>query len=253
MNTRKLLEYGGLLAGVVLIAFGIGALWLSFDARSTVQDELAREQIVGGDDMSPGRHPARDRRGWPGRLRSRLRRRRRGDRHRDEARCFSQYMRIHALEGSGGLTYAQMGRFLAADDPENPAGTSDEAAALTDEEGNPVPNQARNTWVTATALSTALNQSYMAAAARAVRHRRRDRARSSPASASWCSRSAAHFATPTPPRQQASRRRLSRSRTDSPPPPASCAGSPIPRSAARRFFSASRRPSRPGRRRRPPR
>lgn len=38
-----------------------------------------------------------------------------------------------------------------------PAGT-----ALTDEEGNPVPNTARNTWVTATALSTALNQSYVA-------------------------------------------------------------------------------------------
>jgi hypothetical protein len=55
-----------------------------------------------------------------------------------------------------------MGRFLAADDPENPAGTSDAAAALTDEEGNPVANQARNTWVTETALSTALNQSYMA-------------------------------------------------------------------------------------------
>jgi hypothetical protein len=79
-----------------------------------------------------------------------------------EARCFAQYMRIHALESSGGLTYAQMGRFVAADDPENPAGTSDEAAALTDEEGNPVPNQARNTWVTETALSTALNVSYMA-------------------------------------------------------------------------------------------
>ena len=80
----------------------------------------------------------------------------------EEARCFSQYMRIHALESSGGLTYAQMGRFLAADDPENPAGTSDEEAALTDEEGNPVPNAARNTWVTETSLSTALNLSYMA-------------------------------------------------------------------------------------------
>ena len=71
-------------------------------------------------------------------------------------------MRIHALESSGGLTYAEMGRFLAADDPENPAGTSDEEAALTDEEGNPVPNAARNTWVTETSLSTALNLSYMA-------------------------------------------------------------------------------------------
>jgi hypothetical protein len=60
------------------------------------------------------------------------------------------------------LTYAQMGRFVAADDPENPAGTNDEEAAQLDEEGNPVANAKRNTWVTATALSTALNVSYMA-------------------------------------------------------------------------------------------
>jgi hypothetical protein len=162
MNKRKIFEYGGMLAGVVLIAFGIGALWMSFDARSTVQDELAREQIVGSDDMSPsGIQPGIDEAGLDVSAPS-------CDVAGDEidsgseARCFSQYLRIHALEGSGGLTYAQMGRFLAADDPENPAGTSDEEAALTDEEGNPVPNAARNTWVTATALSTALNQSYMA-------------------------------------------------------------------------------------------
>jgi hypothetical protein len=163
MSKRKMFEYGGLLAGIVLIAFGVGALLMSFDARSTVQDELEREQIVGSDDMSPSAiqagideasmtgvsAPSCDVAGEPidtG----------------DEARCFSQYMRIHALESSGGLTYAQMGRFLAADDPENPAGTSDEEAALTDEEGNPVPNAARNTWVTETSLSTALNLSYMA-------------------------------------------------------------------------------------------
>ena len=34
MTKRKVLEYGGMLAGVVLIAFGIGALYLSLDARS---------------------------------------------------------------------------------------------------------------------------------------------------------------------------------------------------------------------------
>ena len=50
-----------------------------------------------------------------------------------DARCFAQYMRIHALESSGGLTYAQMGRFVAAKRPDGPAGTSDEAAALKDE------------------------------------------------------------------------------------------------------------------------
>jgi hypothetical protein len=162
MTRRKLFEYGGLAAGIVLIAFGIGALIMSLNARSTVQDELSRENIVGSEDMSPsGIQPGIDEAGLDvsapdcdvadepidsG----------------DEARCFSQYMRIHALESSGGLTYAEMGRFLAADDPENPAGTSDEEAALLDEEGNPVPNAARNTWVTETSLSTALNLSYMA-------------------------------------------------------------------------------------------
>ena len=71
-------------------------------------------------------------------------------------------MRIHALESSNGLTYSQMGRFLAASDPTDPAGTSDEEAALKDESGKPVSNAARNTWVTETALATALNVSYMA-------------------------------------------------------------------------------------------
>ena len=162
MGKRRLFEWGGVAAGIVLIAFGIGALVMSIDARSTVRDELQREQIVGSDDMSPEAiqagideagldvsAPSCDVAEQPIET-------------GDDARCFSQYMRIHALESSGGLTYAQMGRFVAADDPENPAGTSDEAAALTDEEGNPVPNQARNTWVTETSLSTALNLSYMA-------------------------------------------------------------------------------------------
>ena len=41
--------------------------------------------------------------------------------------------------------------------------TSDEAEAAKDPEtGKPVPNAARNVWVTATALSTALNTSYFA-------------------------------------------------------------------------------------------
>ena len=162
MSNRRLFEYGGVLAGVVLIAFGIGALALSLDARSTVTEEIEREQIVGSPDMSPEaiqagideagldvEAPSCDVAEQPIETGS-------------DARCFSEYMRIHALESSGGLTYAQMGRFLVAEDPENPAGTNDEEAALTDEEGNPVPNAARNTWVTETALSTALNLSYMA-------------------------------------------------------------------------------------------
>ena len=164
MERGRLFKFGGLAAGIVLILFGIGSLWLSIDSRMTVQDELSAEKIVGSPDMSPeGITPAVQEAGLEdvveipdcdvaeeeidtG----------------DEARCFAQYMRIHALESSGGKTYAEMGRFVSADDPSNPAGTSDEAAALKDEAGKPVANAARNTWVTETALSTALNMSYMA-------------------------------------------------------------------------------------------
>ncbi len=163
MSKRKMFEYGGLLAGIVLIAFGVGALLMSYDARNTVQDELQREQIVGSEDMSPSAIQAGiDEAGLTGVSAPSCDVADEPINTGDEARCFSQYMRIHALESSGGLTYAQMGRFLAADDPENPAGTNDEEAALADEEGNPVPNAARNTWVTETSLSTALNLSYMA-------------------------------------------------------------------------------------------
>ena len=37
------------------------------------------------------------------------------------ARCFASYIRIHALEASGGKTYSQLPRFATADG----AGTSD--------------------------------------------------------------------------------------------------------------------------------
>ena len=77
-----------------------------------------------------------------------------------EARCFAEYMRIHALEASGGLTYAEMGRYATADG--SAKGTNDAEQAVKDDAGQPVSNSARNLWVTETALSTALNVSYMA-------------------------------------------------------------------------------------------
>jgi hypothetical protein len=55
-----------------------------------------------------------------------------------------------------------MGRFQSAADPGDPAGTNDEAEAAKDEQGNPIPNGQRNLWINETALSTALNVSYMA-------------------------------------------------------------------------------------------
>jgi hypothetical protein len=147
---RKLFDIGGIIAGAVLIIFGAAAIYMGVDGRTTVRDSLKAEQITFGaaDDPAVNRFAAKwaDEQVTTG----------------TQARAFAQIMHEHALEGADGLTYAQMGRFIAADDPENAAGTSDEAAALKDAEGNPVSNAARNTWVTATSLSTALNMSYMA-------------------------------------------------------------------------------------------
>lgn len=156
---RKVLEIGGLVAAVVLIAFGVGALVLSVNGRNTVTNSLKAEQIVGTPDMTKAgiaaeakaahlpssiKLPTADLAGKP--IDSAQR-----------ARDFATYMRIHALEASGGLTYAQMPQYATADGK----GTSDPAAAL-QANGKPVSNPARNVWVTETALSTALNTSYLA-------------------------------------------------------------------------------------------
>ncbi|MEX2210980.1 MAG: hypothetical protein WD689_04375 [Gaiellaceae bacterium] len=158
---KKWFAYAGIAASVVLIAFGIGAIALGVNGFITVRDSLAAEKIVGGDDMSPALiREAAEEAGLteytvPGKdvVGQEID-------TGDEARAFAGYMRIHALESTGGLTYAEMGRFATPDG--NPAGTSDPELALTDEGGEPVSNGARNLWVTATALTTALNVSFMA-------------------------------------------------------------------------------------------
>jgi hypothetical protein len=163
MNTRRILELGGIAAGVVMVAFGIGALVLGINARNTVGDELKREFIVGSPDMKPAEiEKAVQEAGLSNVEIPSCDVAEKEIRTGSDARCFAQYMRIHALESSGGNTYAQMGRFVAAADPNDPKGTSDEAAAAKDESGEPISNSARNTWVTETALATALNVSYMA-------------------------------------------------------------------------------------------
>jgi len=74
------------------------------------------------------------------------------------ARWFAGYMRVHTLEATGGKTYAEMPRFATADGK----GTNDAAAAQKYPNGQPMSNSARDIWVTETALTTALNTSYMA-------------------------------------------------------------------------------------------
>jgi hypothetical protein len=157
---RKVFEIGGLLAAAVLVAFGVGAIALGVDGRSTVKSSLEQEQVVGSPDMTPAAIAGEAKAAGlsssialptcsvaklPIDTGSR-------------ARCFASYMRIHALEATGGQTYSQMARFASADGK----GTNDAAAATKGPSGKPLDNPARAIWISETALGTALNSSYMA-------------------------------------------------------------------------------------------
>jgi hypothetical protein len=158
--SKKLFEYAGVAASVILIAFGIGAVIAGVAGRDTVRDNLAQEQIVGTPDMTPSAIAAEAKAA--------------GLKNVDlptcsvagkavnngsRARCFASYMRVHALEATGGQVYAEMGRFIGKDGKP----TSDEkAAAIDPKTDKPVENGARNIWINETALGTALNTSYFA-------------------------------------------------------------------------------------------
>lgn len=158
---RRLLDYAGVIASAILVIVGVGAIVIGAGGRSEVGTTLSREAITGTPDMTPAliRKSIAEAKltGVEGVPTCSVAGRR--IESGADAKCFAQYMRIHALEATGGRTYAQMGQFLTADGKE----TSDKAAAATDPKtGKPVPNGARNVWVTETALATALNTAFFA-------------------------------------------------------------------------------------------
>jgi hypothetical protein len=168
---RKGLEIGGAIAAVVLIAFGVAAIILGANGKSTVGDSLTQEQIVGTPDMTPALIKAEVKDAGLSNKVTNLPSCSVAGKSigsGSEARCFAQYMRVHALLATGGYTYSQMGRFEAL--PNTPKGElapgggteNEKFAAIDPETKQPVENGAREVWVTETALSTALNASYMA-------------------------------------------------------------------------------------------
>jgi hypothetical protein len=187
MNMRKLFEIGGVIAAAILIAFGIAAIVMGMNGRDTVNSSLKQEQIYGSGDMTPtaiaGEVAAA--KAAQSKLVSQLKAA--GGtivpsqistpscsvagklvNSGDSARCFARYMRIHTFGATSGLTYSQMGRYIAK--PGTPlkatdglGATSDPKYALVDTKTQqPVANGRRDIWVTYTALTTALNTSYMA-------------------------------------------------------------------------------------------
>jgi len=168
---KKALEIGGVIAAVVLIAFGVAAIVMGANGKSTVEDNLSQEQIVGTPDMTPDSIAGEvEEAGLSGKIEELpdCSVAEKTIDNGDDARCFAEYMRVHALEATGGYTYAQMGRFEAKENTPKAelaegGGTNNEEFAVIDaESGRPADNGARDIWVTATALATALNTSYMA-------------------------------------------------------------------------------------------
>jgi hypothetical protein len=156
---RRWLQYGGFAAGIVLIAFGAVAIFMGVGGRSTVRDSLSQEKIVGSPDMTPTLIAVAAKEAGlvnvslptcsvAGVTVS----------NGAQARCFANYMRIHALEASGGKTYSEMARYASADGK----GTNDKAVAVKSDSGQPLDNPVRAVWVSETAFATALNVSYMA-------------------------------------------------------------------------------------------
>jgi hypothetical protein len=171
VNKGRIFRIGGIVSGAVLIAFGIVTIVLAIYGHNTVKTELERQKITGTPDMSPSA--------------SKEQAQQAGLKNVDfpscdvagkeittgqRARCFAQYMNIHALEATGGYVYAEMGRFTAKPDtPQSElapgGGTNNPQYALVDPQTKqPVENGARNIWVSETGLATALNVSYMASA-----------------------------------------------------------------------------------------
>ena len=157
---RRLLEIGGLVAAVVLIGFGVTAIVLGAQGRSTVHDNLVQQKIVGTPDMTPAAITAEVRKAGLNPTQLPIPTCSVANTPVTDgstARCFAQYMTIHALEATNGLVYAEMPRYASPDGK----GTNNPAQA-TKVGGQPVDNPARNIWVQETALSGALNASYMA-------------------------------------------------------------------------------------------
>ena len=190
---KKALQIGGIVAGVVLIGFGIAAIVLGIKGGQTVNDNLSQEFIVGTPDMTPsGIQPEVDAiKAEQQKIGAEQKKAKvppaeqytftdveapdcsvAGEQVDDgnSALCFGKYMRIHALSSSSGLTYAQMGRYLAK--PDAPVQETDfnggtnnpEQAQIDPTTEQPVSNGARNLWVTETSLTTALYLAYTGSA-----------------------------------------------------------------------------------------
>ncbi|HEU4526408.1 MAG TPA: hypothetical protein VFT80_00565 [Actinomycetota bacterium] len=134
---RKAIPILLVIVGLGFLAGGVYATARGFDARNEVRAQLLAQNITTPEDAAIPNARVDD---------------------AETAHAMANIIGVHASEATGGETYAEMGRFLA----EGGGDTSDEALALKDDEGNPVPNPLRNVAFQASALQTSLHTSHMA-------------------------------------------------------------------------------------------
>ena len=136
---KKLFPIALMVLGVVFFAAGGYTVFRGYDAKEQVKTELVKQNITTPEDASIPNARVDDPR---------------------TAESMADIIEKHALESTGGLTYAEMGRFAVASG--DPAGTSNPDEALKGADGKPVANGLRNTAFQASALRTSLYTSVMA-------------------------------------------------------------------------------------------
>ena len=169
--TTQGLQVAGIAAGIVLIAIGIGSIVTGLNGRTDVHDNLGLEKITGPRYDPQGHRGGSEGSGPEGRRAAHVL----GRRYSRSKQQPRQVLReLHPDPRPRGHRRPH----LLADGPvprrADGKETSDKAAAGKDPNRPALPNSARNVWVTATALTTALNTSYFAesvACSRSYGHR----------------------------------------------------------------------------------
>jgi hypothetical protein len=139
MNTVKLFPKMVIIVGIAFAIAGLVTAGTGIYIRTFVGQQLASQNITTPEDASIPNAPVND---------------------IATALSMANIIQHHAAERSNGLSYAEMGRFAV--ESGDPAGTSNADEALKDANGNPVPNTARDTQLTAAGLVTSLSLSAMA-------------------------------------------------------------------------------------------
>jgi hypothetical protein len=136
---KKAFPIALMIFGLIFVGAGFYTAHRGFDAKDQVRDELIAQNITTTEDAAIPNARVDDPR---------------------TAKAMADIIDVHAREATGGLTYSEMGRFMAKNG--DAAGTNDEKAALVGSDNKPVPNALRNTAFQASSLRTSLYASIMA-------------------------------------------------------------------------------------------